>query len=174
MQIKKLSIIAMLVCAMFLLVPLVFATTVNEVEITKEIVCSTQTTGLQQKTYYNWYVEIKVTNYNNYPITNVKVSDRFGGEFGVEILIPGPQGEVELTYSGKTEKVSLFWNIGTLFEGQTATLTLNVFTDTNPGGQPEFTSPGEHLMNSGAVVKWLNDRGKQNSAVTDPIVLIVV
>jgi hypothetical protein len=139
MQTKKLSIAVAMMSLMVLLVPLAFATTNDGVCITKEITCGGSTTVTQDQ-YNYWWVTITLTNGNSFDITNVVVSDRFGGEFGVTIQSGPSQGDVAFSYSGATEKVSMLWTIGTLTAGSTATLTLYVYTDTNPAGRQEFTS----------------------------------
>jgi len=58
---------------------------------------------------------------------------------------------------GKSEKVFLFWDIGTHEPGEYATLYLTMATDLNPAGKQEYTSPGTYELNSGAVVKKIYD-----------------
>ncbi|MFQ5910611.1 MAG: PKD domain-containing protein, partial [Thermoplasmata archaeon] len=86
------------------------------------------------------------------------------------------QGNATITLRGtppNSDKVYIYWYVGTLAPGETAIMRLPVFTDRNPGDNPkfpeghqEFTSPGNYTMNSGGVVKWLDDRFKQHSAHT--------
>ena len=102
------------------------------------------------------------------------MADRFGGEFGVDKMGSPNKGTISFSLSGRTEKVHLVWAIGDLEPGEIATVTLNVYTDINPGDKQEFTSCGTYTMNSGAVVKWLDDRGKQGSAVTESIIIIAI
>jgi len=79
-------------------------------------------------------------------------------------------GNVTILWTGKTEKAHLFWDVdgGTLGPGETRTLTVVVATDQNPKGQQEYTSEGEHCLNSGATVKG-TIHNEQLSATTDPI-----
>lgn len=86
------------------------------------------------------------------------------------------QGNATITLRGtppNSDKVYIYWYVGTLAPGETAVMRLPVFTDRNPGDNPkfpqghqEFSSPGNYTMNSGGVVKWLDDRLKQHSAHT--------
>ncbi|UCE37407.1 MAG: DUF11 domain-containing protein [Thermoplasmata archaeon] len=155
-----------------------------------------------------WVVEYNITNKFNYTWTNVRMEDRWGGEYGVggdgadndnDGLIDEEafnmmdddgdgkidedidvlwlsQGSVSITLRGTpphSDKVYMYWDVGTLAPGETALLRLPVFTDRNPGdnvnfpqGHQSFSSPGYYIMNSGGVVKWLDERGKQHSAHT--------
>ena len=171
MKTKMVSSVALIMSLMFLVVPAVSARC-DGVTITKDITCDAPTT-IYTGTYQNWYVTITVENTNSYPINDVVVADRFGGEFGVAERFISHGGAI-FSLSGRTEKVHLVWDIGLLGPGETATLELNVYTDMNPGEKQEFTSCGTYTMNSGAVVKWLDDRGKQGSAVTESIIIIAI
>jgi len=55
-------------------------------------------------------------------------------------------------WSGMTHKVNFQWVIGNLPAGYTS-IIVGVSTDLNPGGKQEFTSPCEHVLNSGAALK---------------------
>jgi len=68
--------------------------------------------------------------------------------------------------------------IGNLMDGSTATLSINISTDLNtgknknyPDGHQEYTSPGVHYLNSGAVIKFIDSDGTgfQLSAHTPPL-----
>jgi len=197
MKVKKLSLIVALVSLTLFFVPLTFACGTCGVTITKEPlysgytiepsghqcvlgttytgwVNSAPTSDLELYTFYEWWVQIQVTNWNSYTITNVRVMDRFGAEFGVDLVAysGGAGGTMPvLTPQGNSEKIFVDWYIGSLGSGQSATLVLHVWTDHNPADKQEFTSCDAYYMNSGAVVKWLDSNSKQNSAESDPIVL---
>jgi len=96
------------------------------------------------------------------------------------------QGEVTVEWSGKSEKAHLFWNVedGTLSPGETHTLAVVVSTDINTGdgngrkasGHQEYTSEGEHCLNSGATAKGvveLDSIDLEVSYTTDPICVVV-
>ena len=190
MRVKRLSLIVALLSFAMLLVPSVFACEPGDgvpcdgVTITKEPlysgytypdgtwVDSDPTSGLELYTLYEWYVQITIKNWNSYTITNVRLADRFGAEFAVQVLeySGGSGGTAPVTWTkGNSAKVFLYWYIGSLGPGESAILVLHVWTDHNPAGKQEFTSYGTYDMNSGAVVKWLDDFGKQHSAETMPI-----
>ncbi len=115
---------------------------------------SSPTTGLQLNTFYDWWIQIQICTPRT--ITNVRLSDRFGAEFGVELIAysGGSSGSTPiLSTQGKSQKVFLNWYIGTLNSGECATIILHVWTDHNPAGKQEFTSYGTYYLNSGAVAK---------------------
>lgn len=58
-----------------------------------------------------------------------------------------------ISWTGETHKISFRWYIGKLEADETITVTVGVSTDLNPGGKQEYTSPCEHCINSGAVLK---------------------
>ena len=84
-----------------------------------------------------------------------------------EATYPTSVGDVRILWTGKTEKAHLFWDVdGTLIPGETHTLTVVVSTDMNtghgngrnvkfPDGHQEYTSEGEHCLNSGATAKGI-------------------
>ncbi len=187
---RKASVMALSLAFFFtLLVPSVLACGVCEVTITKKPlysgytkpdgtwVTSAPTSDLQLYTYYDWWVQIEVCT--PYTITNVRVSDRFGAEFGVSVIdysgrTDGTRDAPVLTTQGKSAKVFLYWYVGTIEAGQCVSVWLHVWTDHNPADRQEFTSYGTYCMNSGAVVKWYDNFGVQHSAETGPIILSTV
>jgi len=189
MKAKALPLSFALALFLLLIVPSTFACGVCEVTITKEPlysgytkpdgtwVTSAPTTDLQLHTYYDWWVQIEVCT--PYTITDVRVADRFGAEFGVSVVdytgrTDGSHEAPVLTTQGKSEKVFLNWHVGTIEAGQCVSVWLHVWTDRNPACKQEFTSCETYYMNSGAVVKWLDSCGVQHSAETDPIVVSTV
>jgi hypothetical protein len=130
--------------------------------------------GLELYTFYDWWIQIRICT--PYTITNVRMSDRFGAEFGVEVIdyTGGSSGEAPvLTTKGNSDKVFLNWDIGTLYGGECATVWLHVWTDHNPAGKQEFTSYGCYYLNSGAVAKW-KVNGAQYSAETGQLMISTV
>ncbi|MFC2008396.1 hypothetical protein ACFLT0_01740, partial [Chloroflexota bacterium] len=141
------------------------------------------TTGiLDLNERWEFTLEITVTNDSLLPISGVMVKDNFGGDLELVSLdgVPAPSptsakkeeynwttasnsGSVQ--YTGKTDKAHLFWtNVGTLAPAASATLTVVVATDMNtgkndkfPDGHQEYTSEGEHCLNSGATATGLFD-----------------
>ncbi len=132
-------------------------------------------TVLHLYTPAEWVVTITVPNNTHIPMEDVMIYDRFGGEFGVE-LISNTHGGVNFNHSGNTEKVHLVWNIGTLDPGEVAELKLRVYTDINPGGIQEFSSAHEDdpvRLNSGAVLKYTQE-GKKFSEDTASILVYAI
>ncbi|PVX24628.1 MAG: hypothetical protein CW716_09665 [Candidatus Bathyarchaeum sp.] len=121
--------------------------------------------NLELFTQYEWWLRIQICPEET--IENVMLYDRFGAEFGVCLVdyTVVDSGEAPQMYTkGKSEKVFLTWNIGTIQGGECATVWLHVWTDHNPAGKQEFTSYGTYYMNSGAVAKWLYDGTKYSAA----------
>lgn len=56
-------------------------------------------------------------------------------------------------WSGGSHKIHFTWYIENLEADETITIIVGVSTDLNPGGKQEYTSPCEHCINSGAVLK---------------------
>jgi hypothetical protein len=110
-------------------------------------------------------------------IENPVVKDRFGGD--LEVDDEGADvGFVDKKVKGKTEKVFLTWkNIGDLTTNTPVELWIEISTDLNtgnnknyPDGHQEYTSPGVHYLNSGAVLKFIDPAtGFQLSAHTPPL-----
>jgi hypothetical protein len=177
-------------------------------EITKELVYAWPDADLGGDDWIldlneKWYfqMDITVTNPSSTQVTNVMVKDNFGGDLelvstdvfndGIDpdtTWTPGPgkkstaldnTGTITVQWTGKTQKVHMFWNVGTLNPGDTVMLTVVVSTDVNTGdgngkkasGHQEYTSEGEHCLNSGAtakgIVSWDIDFEVDYS--TDPI-----
>lgn len=140
------------------------------------------------ETDVHWLVLIKVENILDDAIEEMQepvVKDRLGGDLELdtdpatkEFIHPPWSGDVGIVLTGKTEKVHLTWsNFGDLTDGSHAQLWLEISTDINPGtgngkksGHQEYTSAGEHDLNSGAVLKFVDpETGFQLSAHTPPL-----
>jgi hypothetical protein len=105
--------------------------------------------------------------------TDVMVTDRFGAEIALDFSWTHANiGTYSYYTKGKSEKVFLEWDIGTLGPGDTANLVLWAYTDLNPAGHQEYTEPGIYEFNSGAVVKF-RVNGKQNSFETGSVMVSV-
>jgi hypothetical protein len=121
-----------------------------------------------------WVMEISVKNTFPFTMQDVVVSDRLAAELKLDYYLPAT-ADVVTKLQGKSEKVSLTWNIGTLSPGSSASLKLYVSTDLNPSGKQEFTSPGCYELNSGSVVKFKDPlTGNQLSAHTGSVHVYVV
>jgi len=139
----------------------------------------------------HWIVDIVVTNILGDSIAtmeDVVVKDRFGGDLELDKIDDGAKDPPEPTekkketvdwgftgsnnrgtvqYTGKTNKVHLTWDVGTLVVDGNKTLSLEISTDENPGKgkndpHQEYTSPGWNDLNSGAVVKFI-DAGEEST-----------
>ena len=114
---------------------------------------------LGEKWYFGLF--ITVTNNIDFPIESVMVKDNLGGDLELNEGAVST-GAFDSWTTGKTEKVHMTWDVGTLAPGQTETMWLLVSTDVNTGtgngkknGHQEYTSTGEHCLNSGATAKGL-------------------
>lgn len=121
----------------------------------------------------SWTLTIFVRNDFGVTMTDVVVKDRLGGELEIVGTPTASKGTFTIAYKGATNKAFIDWNVGTLAPDETATLTMIISTDVNPGGQQEYTTPGCYELNSGATIKYKLD-GVQYSASTDPIMINVL
>jgi hypothetical protein len=109
---------------------------------------------------WRWTFRITITNPTDATITDVKMHDRLGGDLEwhyVSCSGGGGLSEVDIYTRGKTEKVFIDWDIGTMGPGAEETMNVRVSPDINPGtgngkkaGHQEYTSIGLHELNSGA------------------------
>lgn len=145
-------------------------------------------------THVIWAVVITVEDIpDNVDIEEFVVKDNLGGDLTLHSYDPGPPVLVEpgliaydgsfvpatgftATEKGKTKKIQMTWEV----EGSGGTLILIVGTDFNPGqgkkdpGNWEYTSIGEHDINSGATLKFTDpETGLQLSAHTSPLTVEV-
>jgi hypothetical protein len=108
----------------------------------------------------DWLFEmtITLTNISGEAITGINMHDRLGGDLEWHQYVSTGFGLAETKYKGKTNKVMFNWyNEITLDPGETATIVIQVSPDVNTGtgngkksGHQEYTSAGEHCLNSGA------------------------
>ena len=148
-------------------------------------------------TYQEWFFTITVTNGTGVPMENVVVVDRFGAELqgaldqpveNVEVVIReqtrGKSGkdsfesQTRITWCVTQPTVVAFGECsGTdtpLLPGESASLTIRLFTKLNPAGKQSYTSCGIYEQNSGAVVKWtFGPNDTQGSASTGSITVTV-
>ncbi len=151
--------------------------------ITKELVAASDNNTLGDDILdlgEKWFFQLDITVSNDIDVDveDVKVKDNFGGDLEVvsvggvlistvtpttlkgkqkEAIYTTPVGNVTILWTGKTEKAHLFWDVGDLAPTDSETLTVVVATDQNPAGKQEYTSEGEHCLNSGATAKGVID-----------------
>ncbi len=102
-----------------------------------------------------WMMHISVSNWwGTEDFTDVVVKDNLGAELEVDDIVSVSHGYVEMTLTGKSDKVHLVWYVGTLTPGERAHLYFQVSTDINPGGKQEYTSAGWYELNSGPTAKY--------------------
>ena len=144
----------------------------------------------------NFPMVIEISNPYDWDMAEVVIKDNFGGDLELlyvndeEVTVEGKKGTqdilvdsgpVYLLTTGKTEKVHMTWGIGELESGNYTRLFLDLSTDLNPGqkdkgpdGKNEYTSSGEHELNSGVTIKFVDPDGTQLSAHTGSIMVTVV
>jgi len=144
-------------------------------------------------TKIKWTVTFYVPNNSGNDWTDVVLRDRFGAEldvYGTTYTLNGdthditplpilqitknPPGDAQgvgfhYSKAKKMPQLRITWYIDDLDAGEMETLSFNVVTRLNPGGNQEFTSPGLHILNSGAVLKWRDADNKQDSMSTPSV-----
>ena len=135
------------------------------------------------ETDVQWLLVIAVENIADDQIEvmrDVMVKDNLGGDLELDDYTVSV-GELGIRETGKTKKVHLTWNMGgDLEDGTSTSLALLISTDINTGtgngkkaGHQEYTEPGQHDLNSGAVLKFVDsETGLQLSAHTPPITVL--
>jgi len=132
-----------------------------------------------------WYfgMVIDVMNWTPMAITDIMVKDNFAGDLEV-VLVNGvsvvkPPGKkdntwngtglatgVTIWWTGNTAKAHMTWDVGDIASMSWESLVIVVATDMNtgngngnnqkfPNGHQEYTSEGEHCLNSGATATGL-------------------
>jgi len=120
-----------------------------------------------------WVIEIYVYNDVGSMMTDIVVTDNLAAELEIDSLDQVTQGTVSWYTTGKSEKVHLTWDVGTLTPETAAYILFKVSTDLNPSGKQEYTSPGEYELNSGPTVKY-RVNGVQYSFEIPPIMITVL
>jgi hypothetical protein len=120
------------------------------------------TEGLPMHTDIQFKLIITVTNYADEPITGIVVKDHFGADLEIDGIVSYSQGQtpaITTSRAKKSPQQRIEWIAGDLAAGASAILIVKVSTDINPGnsstknpkpGKQEYTSPGRHILNSGA------------------------
>lgn len=140
------------------------------VEFAKELTGTTEAGDgdgvLETGEDWHFVMTITLTNVSGETITGINMHDRLGGDLEWHYYTAVNFGFADVIYKGKTNKVMFNWyNEITLAPGQSATAEIGVSPDINTGtgngkkpGKQEYTSPGEHCLNSGAWFEgWIGD-----------------
>ena len=167
--------------------------------ISKELTAGPTVVALH--TDEEWELTITVTNNDaSATMTGVVVQDNFGGDLkllevnGETVDVPTSKKQtwqdsttnVDVMWTGKTLKAHLWWNVGELAAEASATLTVLVSTDYNPGKNPkfseghqEYTETGTHCLNSGATAtgmldgaEWIIQSDKICIEVTEAVLIL--
>jgi len=130
----------------------------------------------------HWLMAITVENIAGDSIidmNNIIVQDRLGGDLELDDVNSISQGALDASRKkGRTDKQFLTWDVGDVNDANSTELVLEISTDVNPGQSKkslpinEYTEPGVHYLNSGAVLKFVDPQtGFQLSAHTPPIMV---
>jgi uncharacterized repeat protein (TIGR01451 family) len=133
-------------------------------------------------TLEEWTFTYIVKNNYDYTMTDVRVKDRFGADLDMNTDpydADNPQGywasagTFSVSFNrGKMKQPRFNWNIENLAPGESVMLQVTVQTDKNPKGKQEYTSPGVHILSSGATMKWTDEDGTQWSMKTTQITVL--
>lgn len=155
------------------------------VEFTKEIVYTVEAGDmdgvLETGEDWHWDLEVTMKNLTDETLTVTKLHDRLGGDIEWHGIgwYSGLIGDLDIDYKGKTDKVFInFYDGFSLAPGQEEWLfSMNISPDVNTGtgngkksGHQEYTSPGEHCLNSGATFEgYFGDEEEYVEASTEPV-----
>lgn len=125
-----------------------------------------------------WMFRIYVENTFDEDMTDVVIKDKLAPELMICVGcpdIPDPyasQGDYYITMKGKTDRMWLEWDVGTIPAGGYAIMVLVMASDINPKGQQEFTETGTYALNSGAILRY--DMGGFKYRETTENILVTV
>jgi hypothetical protein len=140
-------------------------------------------------TYYEWVLQINITNTGGYLAQDVIVKDTLPAELVLLSLEPtsgiatylgmcsnaGTRSNQKPVIWPIEKATHIEWIVGDLSPGQTESLTMTICTGTNPAGKQEFTSPGIYNLNDGAWAKGYDSlTGTQISAGPTPPITVNV
>jgi len=84
-------------------------------------------------------------------------------------------GAFVFCWSDETLMAGFEWDVGVMEETEVRELYVTISTDTNPGGQQEFTSPGTYFLDSGVTAEGIiESTGKPTTAESDGIEIEVL
>lgn len=115
-------------------------------------------------TEVTWQFQGRVSNHpTSEPLTKVDWREKFSNEIDVDGIISIDCGSVTTAPGPVPGSTEVRWAIGNMLPGQTCTLRLQISTGNGPPQQ--FTTSGEHCLNSGAHVRFLNALGEVEARV---------
>lgn len=158
------------------------------VEFTKEITGTTEGGDMDGRLEpgedWRWTFDVSMKNLADETLTVTKLHDRLGGDLECHVIAwySGLIGDEDVYTRGKTEKWFInFYDGFTLAPGQeewlfSVTVSPDINTGTGNGkkaGHQEYTSTGEHCLNSGAWFEgWIGDEYVEAS--TEPVCVEVL
>ncbi len=97
-----------------------------------------------------------VTNDSGADMNDITVKDHFSAslELNTSAWMDVSHGIAGFTQKGANGQYRLTWDIGTLADGESATLIFNMSTDQTPDGMQSFDHCGLWEFNSGVTTKW--------------------
>ncbi|HUV25384.1 MAG TPA: hypothetical protein VMW26_08150, partial [Methanomassiliicoccales archaeon] len=125
----------------------------------------------------SWEFTFIVKNNFDYDMVDAILKDHFGAELDyiADSVMANLLTEYDISYSkGKMKQVRMEWSLEQIVEGEAFMLQMTVYTKLNPAGKQEYTSSGTYDLNSGATLKWYDDRGKKHSLETGSIQVVAV
>lgn len=125
----------------------------------------------------SWVFTFIVKNNFDYDMLSAMLTDRFGAELDhiADSVMLNLLTECDIYHSkGAMKQVRLEWSLDEIVEGEAFMLQITVYTSLNPADKQEYTAEGYHYLNSGATLKWYDDRGKKHSLTTDPIEVLAI
>ncbi len=117
-----------------------------------------------------WVLEATVGNHtSSEPITKVEFRDVYIAEVTIDAVLLEECGPATILPGKTPGTTELRWAIGAMAPGQTCKLHFQVSTADGP--PHEFTTAGEHCLNNGAMVRFLNALSEQE-ARTGPSICV--
>ena len=122
----------------------------------------------------SWVFTYIVKNNYGYTMADPVMKDNFGAEleYDPNTVIANLLSTPEFSEShAKSKQIRLLWTLPDLAVGEAFMLQVTISTGTNPSNQAQqlYTTPGVKVLNSGAVLKWLDDLDVQQSLETETI-----
>lgn len=103
-----------------------------------------------------WHVIWTVKNTTAFPVQNVELRNNYSAEIVVDQRsVNGSRGEVDIRrLGGGYGATRVYWSIGTLQGGSSASLSFRIHTGTNPKGKQHYADPGDYCLDSALTIRW--------------------